>query len=37
MYVYSENAGYKACEAEKKSVLFLNEYFGGKRNTTNGT
>ncbi|MBZ4675618.1 MAG: hypothetical protein JG782_237 [Anaerophaga sp.] len=22
---------------QKQSLLFVNEYFGGKRNTTNGT
>jgi hypothetical protein len=38
MCVCSESAGCKAGEAAKNAVLlFVNEYFGGERNTANDT
>ncbi len=38
MCVCSESFSCKACEAAKiRSLLFVNEYFGDKRDTANGT
>ncbi|MDK2841850.1 MAG: hypothetical protein PWQ17_1355 [Anaerophaga sp.] len=37
MCVCSESAGCKACEAAKNGVYLVNEHFGGKCNTANGT